>query len=225
MFGNRDFAASYDMLELLPHQHKSVAGAFVGSPDNVGALFRTAKGVLETLPRYAHCGPLSFGAGEKPVWAENVLWTNIYSNDEAIGVLALLSGKSALSCGIKNNAVMLFELDMDALSPMLSRSNEFAHLPEYPMTDFDVSMLFDHSVKWEDIHSVIQAAKGGAALLHDFSFVGEYRGPQIPDGQKSVTFRLAIGSLNKTLTSEEIESCAASVVKRLQKALGAQLRN
>ena len=50
------------------------------------------------------------------------------------------------------------------------------------------------------------------------------RGKQVPEGKKSVTLRLTIGSAEKTLTSQEIEACAASAVKRLAKHVGAELR-
>ena len=46
----------------------------------------------------------------------------------------------------------------------------------------------------------------------------------LPEGKKSVTIRLTIGSTEKTLTSAEIEACAASAVKKLVKNLGAELR-
>ena len=49
-------------------------------------------------------------------------------------------------------------------------------------------------------------------------------GKQVPEGKKSVTLRLTIGSAEKTLTSQEIEACAASAVKRLAKHVGAELR-
>ena len=55
-------------------------------------------------------------------------------------------------------------------------------------------------------------------------FVDEYHGKQVPAGKKSVTIRLTIGSLEKTLTSTEIEECASGVIKKLTKRLGAELR-
>jgi len=67
--------------------------------------------------------------------------------------------------------------------------------------------------------------KGPDSLLQDIAFVEEYRGRQVPEGKKSITIRLRIGSLKKTLTSEEIESCAGAAVKRLKKAFNAELRN
>ena len=45
-----------------------------------------------------------------------------------------------------------------------------------------------------------------------------------PQGKKSVTIRLSIGSDEKTLTSQEIESAANQVMKKLGKKMGAELR-
>ena len=118
---------------------------------------------------------------------------------------------------------MLFELDLDALEPFKSRTNRFTHLPEFPMVDYDISMLFDGEVQWNDIRRTVLS--GHDTLLHGAAFVDEYRGKQVPDGKKSVTIRLAIGSSEKTLTSEEIEACANAALKRLGKRFGAELRS
>ena len=119
---------------------------------------------------------------------------------------------------------MLFEFDLGSLKPYPSRTNKFTHIPEYPMTDYDISLLVDLPVTWEEMFEVITSKKGPDTLLRDACFVEEYKGRQVPAGKKSVTIRLLIGSLNKTLTSEDIESCAGAVVKRLKKAFGAELR-
>jgi len=163
----------------------------------------------------------NFKQNEKPVWADDVVWLNICLNDERIGNLALLSKKASLDCGIKNAAVMLFEIDIDSLKPFSSRTNNFIHIPEYPMTEYDVSLLFDLDVKWESIYDVATSKSGPDSTLRSASFVEEYKGNQIPKGKKSVTFKLLIGSLGKTLTSSEIEICANAVIKRLMKTLGA----
>ena len=66
-----------------------------------------------------------------------------------VGDLALLAKKVSMACGIKNLNVMLFQLDQDSLVPLKSRTNTFTHLAEYPMTDYDISLLVDGSVQWE----------------------------------------------------------------------------
>ena len=222
VFRDADYTAPYDNREKLPSQRKNIAGAFVGDSKNVTELFRKAKGVVEMMPRYTHMEGFTFRQEEKPVWADDVVWLNICLGEARIGDLALLSKKASMACGIKNLSVMLFELDVDALVPFRSRTNTFTHLAEYPMTDYDISLLFDAQTKWADMQKILSGIHND--LLHGAAFVDEYHGKQIPEGKKSVTIRLTIGSKVKTLTSAEIEECAAGAVKKLVKQLGAEMR-
>ena len=225
VFYNKDFTAKYDERESLPLQRKKIAGAFTAGYNDINNLFRKVKGIVEGLPLYTHIEPITLEKVEKPGWADDVVWLNVCSNRERIGDLALLSKKVSLDCGIKNNAVMIFEIDIDSLKPYPSRSNTFTHLPLYPMTEYDLSLLFDTSVKWENIVETINSKKSDDSLIRGVSFVDEYMGRQVPEGKKSISFRLTIGSLQKTLTSDEIEKCANAVVKRLGKTFGAELRS
>ena len=223
VFRDENYTSPYDPREKLPSQRKNVAGAFATTDKDITALFRKAKGVVEMMARYVHMEALTFKQAEKPVWADNVVWLNIYRGDEKVGDLALLAKKVSMACGIKNMNVMLFQLDQDSLVPLKSRTNTFTHLAEYPMTDYDISLLVDGSVQWKDVAQTVRSIK--SELLHGAAFVDEYRGKQVPAGKKSLTLRLAIGSKDKTLTSAEIEEVANSVLKKLAKRFGAELRS
>ena len=222
VFTDSDYSSPYDETESLPKQRRNIAAAVASSTKNVNELFRELKGALEFMPRYTHMEGFSFRKETKPVWADSVVWQNIYVGETKIGDLGLVAKKVTMDCGIKNLTVMLFEIDTTLLKPLISRTNKFTHLAEYPETDYDISMLFDSSTSWEEIHEAIAAKAGG--LLKKAAFVDEYRGKQIPAGKKSVTIRLTIGSAEKTLTSEEIENAAGSVMKQLGKRMGAELR-
>ena len=222
VFRDENYTSPYDPREKLPSQRKNVAGAFVTTGKDITALFRKAKGVVEMMARYVHMETLTFRQTEKPVWADNVVWLNIYRGEEKVGDLALLSKKVSMACGIKNLNVMLFQLDQDSLVPLKSRTNTFTHMAEYPMTDYDISLLLDGSVQWKDVLQTIGGIK--SELLHGASFVDEYRGKQVPAGKKSLTLRLSIGSKEKTLTSSEIEEVASNVLSKIAKRFGAELR-
>ena len=222
VFRDENYTTPYDPREKLPSQRKNVAGAFATTDKDVTALFRKAKGVVEMMARYVHMEALTFKQTEKPVWADNVVWLNIYRGDEKVGDLALLAKKVSMACGIKNLNVMLFQLDQDSLVPLKSRTNTFTHMAEYPMTDYDISLLLDGSVQWKDVLQTVGGIK--SELLHGASFVDEYRGKQVPAGKKSLTLRLAIGSKEKTLTSAEIEEVATGVLNKIAKRFGAELR-
>jgi phenylalanyl-tRNA synthetase beta chain len=222
VFRDENYTSPYDPREKLPSQRKNVAGAFVTTDKDITALFRKAKGVVEMMARYVHMETLTFRQTEKPVWADNVVWLNICRGEEKVGDLALLSKKVSMACGIKNLNVMLFQLDQDSLVPLKSRTNTFTHMAEYPMTDYDISLLLDGSVQWKDVLQTVGGIK--SELLHGASFVDEYRGKQVPAGKKSLTLRLSIGSKEKTLTSSEIEEVASSVLNKIAKRFGAELR-
>ena len=222
VFRDENYTSPYDPREKLPSQRKNVAGAFATTGKDITALFRKAKGVVEMMARYVHMETLTFKQAEKPVWADNVVWLNIYRGDEKVGDLALLAKKVSMACGIKNMNVMLFQLDQDSLVPLKSRTNTFTHLTEYPMTDYDISLLVDGSVQWKDVAQTVRGIK--SELLHGAAFVDEYRGKQVPAGKKSLTLRLAIGSKDKTLTSAEIEEVASGVLNKIAKRFGAELR-
>ena len=222
VFRDENYTSPYDPREKLPSQRKNVAGAFVTTDKDITALFRKAKGVVEMMARYVHMETLTFRQTEKPVWADNVVWLNICRGEEKVGDLARLSKKVSMACGIKNLNVMLFQLDQDSLVPLKSRTNTFTHMAEYPMTDYDISLLLDGSVQWKDVLQTVGGIK--SELLHGASFVDEYRGKQVPAGKKSLTLRLSIGSKEKTLTSSEIEEVASSVLNKIAKRFGAELR-
>lgn len=221
IFLDSDYTSDYAG-EKLPAQKKHLGCAFVGSSDNIGELFRRAKGVIGSMPRFTHMEGFTFEKNEKPYWADETVWLNICLNGKKIGDLALLSKKAALACGIKVLSAVLVELDMDALVPFKSRTNRFVRVPEFPMNDYDISFLVDSMVKWDEIYSAVMAKKN--ELLRDVKFVDEYKGKQIPAGKKSVTIRLVIASDQKTLTGDDIEQVAKGVLKKLAKSVNAEIR-
>ena len=222
VFLDKNYTENYKG-EKLPAQERHLGCAFVGSSDNVADLFRRAKGTIASMPRYTHMESFTFAKCEKPYYAHEVVWQNIYIGDKHVGDIALLSKRNALACGIKVLSAVLVELNMDAFVPFKSRTNKFVKLAEYPINDYDISFLVDSMVKWEEIYTAaMEKAKGG--LLRGVTFVDEYKGKQVPEGKKSLTIRLAIGSDEKTLTSQETEEVANGVMKKLSKTFGAERR-
>jgi len=223
VFFDHSYRAPYDEREQLPERRLYLAGAFVGGAD-AGRLFRRAKGVIEHMARFVHTEELTFNTDTRAPWADDTVRLGIRAGDAEIGRLALLSKKSALASGIKQARVVLFELDAEAMRPLPSRTNTYKPIPEYPQVEFDISMLFDETVKWRDIEATALGKGGAGSLVRGVSFVDEYRGKQVASGKKSITLRVLFGSDKKTLTSEEIEDAAGAIAKRLRKQLGGEIR-
>ena len=226
IFDGSKFVSLYDPAEKLPVQKRVIGCAFALKTDKIEEitkLFRRAKGVFEQMSGYTHMEAFEFKKEEKPYWADNTAWLNIYTNGEKAGSLGVLSKKASMACGIKNLSVVLAEIDTEVLVPFKSRTNNFVPLAEYPVNEYDLSMLVDLSVTWEEILKAVLAKKG--EFIKNVSFVDEYKGKQIESGKKSVTLRLYIGADDKTLTSAEIEESANRVIKQLTKTIGASIRS
>ena len=222
---DKDYVSNYFDNEFLPTQSRHLAGAFVDSNTRILELFKKAKGVLEDMPRYTHMESFTFKRVEQPVWAEKAVWLNLFVGETMVGSMGMLSARATMDCGIKDKAVMLFELNVDLLKPFTSRTNVFTHLPEFTVNEYDISMLYDVHTTWEQIKAQVLTCKRSTNLLQDVSFVDEYRGKGIPEGKKSVTIRLTISASDRTLKTEEINACAAVVTKNLTKHLGADMRS
>ncbi len=202
--------------ETLPLQRRFLASALVGQDARL--LFREAKGVLEALPRYAMAESFQFAHIEKPAWADPKAWLNVMSNDQAIGSLGVISLKAARLAGIKRASVVIFELNIEAIRPLPSRSNAYHRLPLFPQVEQDFSVLLDEDTPWQAIRdSLVSSVKS-------IDFIEEYRGKQIPQGKKSVMFRVRFGSDQGTMTSEQIDEKMNSILKRIKK-LGGEVRN
>ena len=223
VFLDRDYTEEYPG-EKLPRQERRLGCAFAARPENAEKLFRRAKGVIGSMPRYTHMEGFTFERIEKPCWADETAWLNICVDGKRIGDLALLSRRAAAGCGIKVLSAVLVELDLGSLVPFKSRTNRFEHISEFPENTFDISFLVDSSVKWDTMKNSILGKSSDGDLLRDVLFIDEYRGRQIPEGKKSVTVRLVIGSSEKTLTGSEIEKVADAVMRKISHVLGADVR-
>lgn len=202
--------------EILPVQNKNLCASVVGK--DAIKIFYEAKGVLENMARMTHMEALSLKQIEKPSWADINAYLNITINDEVIGSLGLVNVKTMNECKIKRTNVAMFELNLDKLLPFASRDNKYERLPELPLVEKDLSIIVDENITWELINQTIKNK------VKEVIFVDVYRGNQIPEGKKSVTFKVKMINEGSTMTSEEINEKMQNILKSLEKRFGASLR-
>ncbi len=202
--------------ETLPRQERFLAAAWVGQ--DPALLFRQMKGVLEALPRAVMSQPLRFEQKERPAWADPKAWLNIISGEALIGSFGVISLKAARLSGIKRASVAALEVDTQGLIPLSSRSNSYQRLPLFPLVEQDFSVLLEEKIPWQDIHRALEGS------VKSLDFIEEYRGKQIPEGKKSVMFRVRFGLDTGTMTAEQIEEKMNSIIRKLKK-LGGEVRH
>jgi phenylalanyl-tRNA synthetase beta chain len=115
----------------------------------------------------------------------------------------------------------VFELDLDALAAATG-STRFEPVSDFPELRQDLAFAVDEDVSAAEILAVIRAA--GGALLRDVSVFDEYRGPQVGEGKRSLAFRLAFGSPERTLADEDVAPVREAIAETVGNAFGAVLR-
>ena len=161
---------------------------------------------------------LTFKKAEKPSWADKDIYLNIYRDNIMIGSIGLISVATMKEASIKRVNVAFFEIDFDKLVPYESRTNEFKHLPLFPLVEKDLSILVSEETTWDTILESIKK------MVKSVEFIEEYKGDKIPEGKKSLTFRVKMGKDDSTMNSEEINNKVKAILKALKNSCDAILR-
>ena len=98
----------------------------------------------------------------------------------------------------------------------------FRPTPAFPGVDRDLALLLPKGLQPRQVEEDVRAAAG--ALLSDLLVFDLYEGEGIPEGHRSVAFRLRFQSAERTLTDEDVEEAVGAVVSRLREVFGVKTR-
>lgn len=113
------------------------------------------------------------------------------------------------------------ELNLDLLIKNMKEEFVYTALPKYPSVTRDISILIDDEILAMEVKEAITSVSD---LVESATLIDIYKGSQIPDGKKSITFNISYRSMKKTLTDEEINTIHAKIVKNIQFKFNAELR-
>lgn len=94
-------------------------------------------------------------------------------------------------------------------------------LPKFPATTRDLSLICDDDIPVASLEKAISGAVG--KILEKVTLFDVYKGKQIADGKKSVSYSITMRSHDGTLTDEKADNAIKKALKALS-ALGAELR-
>ena len=92
----------------------------------------------------------------------------------------------------------------------------------FPELRQDLAFAVGEDVPAAALAEAIRDAAG--PMLRDVAVFDEYRGEQVGPGRRSLAFRLAFGSDERTLTDEDVAPLRARIVDALRERFGAVLR-
>ncbi|HZK01689.1 MAG TPA: phenylalanine--tRNA ligase subunit beta [Anaerovoracaceae bacterium] len=121
-----------------------------------------------------------------------------------------------------DSKVWCCELNFSAMTEASSMQKYYSPLPKYPSVVRDISLVTEEGTTVEAITSLIY--EYGKELLEKVELFDIYRGKQVPEGKKSVSFALAYRDTDKTLTDNEVDIIHNAILEGLNDKLNAVLR-
>jgi phenylalanyl-tRNA synthetase beta chain len=88
--------------------------------------------------------------------------------------------------------------------------------------EVDLALVVSDSISSLDVGKVIRESAGD--LLESLDVFDEFRGPGVPDGSRSLAWRLTFRHPERTLRDREIQGRTAKILKDLEAALGIHQR-
>ena len=124
-------------------------------------------------------------------------------------------------------AVYVFELDLDVLLDAWERDERltprFKPYSTFPAADRDLAFFAPVKVSVAEVERA--TLKVGSELLESVYLFDEYQGESVPEGQRSLAFRLVYRASDRTLTDQEVELVHQKVREALVEKFGVSLRS
>ena len=210
--------------EGLPREPEHVVGVVTGRredrwgrPSDEPADFYDAKGYVEAALR---------SLGVEALFREATAFglvpgrtAELLVGDRRVGILGQLH-PSVVAAFDLDQDVYLFELVVDELLPSLGTVRHYQPASRFPPVVQDLALLVDRDLPADRVRAVVEEHD----LVRRAQIFDVYEGGRIPADKKSLAFSVTYQAPDHTLTDEEAARARRSILKRLGRELGAELR-
>ena len=180
--------------------------------------FFDAKGVVESLLTWLGA-EIKFGVSEDRSFHPGKR-ADVFVDEVRVGVIGELHPKVSEAFEL-SGTTYLIELDLSELVPLATRLKKYSPLPRFPGVIRDIAIVVDENVPYHQVKSIVQSFP----LVAQITLFDLYQGEPIPQGKKSLAFRIAYQAPTQTLTEEQVSEVQEQILDTLYRELGATLRS
>ena len=137
------------------------------------------------------------------------LTQNIIVNNNIIGQIKVFSKKVTNKISKKNCFVVL-EIDFNEYLNVELQKNIFKEISKYPTTELDYTILTNRGEYYNKLEEILINFK--SPIIIDYKLIDIY----LEETVKKVTIKYTVGSMDKTLTSEELQNFKEEFIKFLK---------
>ena len=179
--------------------------------------FYVIKGVAEEILDYlGYANRYSFVQLKKiPNQMHPYQTADISVNNDIVGIVGKLNPL------LEKDDVFVLEINLSKLLDKKTGNMKFKEISKFPSISKDLAIVIDKNITSDEIGKVIKKASG--SLLTNIEIFDVYEGKGIPKEKRSIAYSLSFGTLDRTLTDEEINNIMDKIIVSLNK-IGAELR-
>ncbi|RME80646.1 MAG: phenylalanine--tRNA ligase subunit beta [Caldilineae bacterium] len=194
------------------------AGWLGGDPEPMD--FFDMKGVVEVMLEQLNAGPAVYEPAD-------VHWcgprcARVLVAGEELGIFGEVHPRVRQAFDLPHQPVVVADFATDVLLPFFRQHPRLQPISDYPPVKEDIAVVVDEAIPAATVEALIRQT--GGRLLVDVHLFDLYRGKSIPAGKKSLAFSLTFQAPDKTLSDKDTARLRRKIVARLERELGASLR-
>lgn len=197
-------------------EEKQIVAGFYGCGD-----FYDMKGTVEALAERLYIGELKFVAdGTEPCFHPGRC-AAVYAGGRLLGRFGQVHPEVCSNFELPDG-IFAAVLSAEALFECSQSARQYVPLPVYPSVERDLALVMDDDVEAGSVADSIKAFAGKS--LCGVSVFDVYKGKGVPEGKKSVAYRLSFRLPDKTMNDAEAEAAVSKILRRLEAESGIVLR-
>ncbi len=194
------------------HEHFSASDEVVD--------FFDLKGLLEEIARALHLELNYVGENYFPCLTPGQAAT-IKLGPLEVGCVGQLHHKAAQAYGLDQD-VFVFELFLPPLFEMSAKvAVTYQGLARFPAVFRDLAFLVNNSI---DAGALLEYMRAQHKLLAAVEVFDLFQGDSLPEGKKSLAFRLTFQDMNKTLTDKKVNAIIAKLIQGIESTFQGEVR-
>ncbi|WP_209371010.1 phenylalanine--tRNA ligase subunit beta [Brevibacterium renqingii] len=212
----------------VPHQPYHYAGIIAGNVELPGVWGKgrraEAADVIDTVRRIAKTNGLdvTVEADQISPWHPGRAAKFVLADGQNLGHAGELHPKVCENLALPSRTVA-FEIDLDALLAQQDLRSWGGALSTFPVSRQDVALVVDAELPTQTLAATLREGAGEELeLLETFDL---YTGDQLPEGKKSLAFRLTFRAPDRTLKADEASAMREAATALAAERHGAEVRS
>jgi phenylalanyl-tRNA synthetase beta chain len=182
--------------------------------------FYDLKGILEALFARLHLPQITLERSAQPFLHPGQA-AEILVEGTSVGWFGQVHPDVAAEYGLTKKAFVM-ELDLSLLAPLRESEIVFEALPKFPALERDLALVLPKAVPAAEVAAKIETIT--KHLVERVELFDVYQGEQVPEGMRSLAFKLVYRSKERTLTDVEVNQLQTELLTALNQAYGAMVR-